>query len=424
MIQIAKMTNRQFRQFSKLAHMIYAYTVGSSVFSSKTVDGACCEHCGYSLLYCSLFASQCEHCETFYCGSDPAYCGDCGDCSLHCSANNCGDCGEAKHSHCDNCSCCDNCCCCEHCGYCGETVSSSCNRCYRCEDCCNCVPDFTGSWSKANHSSAPDKGSIVAVLETVDPVQSMADFYLAEWIMAYMPGTAVAAAAAKLQAGIVNRCAAAFLLYGPVAIGGELRHHGSAPCNSGRNSSGRYFLGLAQSAVAGKQPFTAAELFKDAAEVFYDGSWSAGYGGEAWRDCAMTFYHYYAGNLSAKQFVDRCFSLQHNGGSFLNKMGWASGNFGLTAMEQIGNVHAAAKADADIAALAAEQFPTPAYATGCGCYQCQQFHKQQQQQSGNGSQWCSPTASALWQQYRALMVPASRRKAEARRAAYYGTVWA
>lgn len=55
-------------------------------------------------------------------------------------------------------------------------------------------------------------------------------------------------------------------------------------------------------------------------EVFDNREWSSGYGGKKWGDCAKVLRDYRAGKLSDQSFVDRCWTLQHNGGSLFNKL--------------------------------------------------------------------------------------------------------
>lgn len=57
---------------------------------------------------------------------------------------------------------------------------------------------------------------------------------------------------------------------------------------------------------------------------FEDEAWCEGYGGEAWAFIARVGYEYQAGKMSAHAFMDRCWTLQHNGGNIFDKMHDAS----------------------------------------------------------------------------------------------------
>ena len=48
--------------------------------------------------------------------------------------------------------------------------------------------------------------------------------------------------------------------------------------------------------------------------------WASGYGGEAWALIARYAYEYQAGKISAHAFMDRCWTLHHNGGNVFDKM--------------------------------------------------------------------------------------------------------
>ncbi len=190
---------------------------------------------------------------------------------------------------------------------------------------------------------------------------------------------------------------------------------------------------------------SAAELFKNAADIFTDGSWGAGYGGKPWGECASTFYHYYNGDFSPKQFVDRVFALQHNGGSFLNKRTWKIGNASVESMKSIGDIHHNAMSDNDISALAMNRYQgnsnkanvtrdfTMLY--GCACSGCIADYesttgkiatKPGKAMPGNtlftgvNSSYCSDGVQALWLAFlvarRTAAYEARRDVLEARRA--------
>ncbi|NOQ30226.1 MAG: hypothetical protein GQ570_03790 [Helicobacteraceae bacterium] len=53
--------------------------------------------------------------------------------------------------------------------------------------------------------------------------------------------------------------------------------------------------------------------------MFYNGSFSGGYGGSAWGDVAKCLNNYVQGNISAEVMVDTGFTLAHNNGPIFNK---------------------------------------------------------------------------------------------------------
>jgi hypothetical protein len=83
-------------------------------------------------------------------------------------------------------------------------------------------------------------------------------------------------------------------------------------------------------------------MIRDCVELFHDyGNWDSGFGGRNWEKIADILLSRETGKLDAKTFVDRVFTLQHNGGSALNKCEWKS----YLACEEIGNAHAAEDID-------------------------------------------------------------------------------
>jgi hypothetical protein len=61
-------------------------------------------------------------------------------------------------------------------------------------------------------------------------------------------------------------------------------------------------------------------LLRAASEVFDEPFWGgSGYGGESWKTPTDILISYRTGELTARSFIDRYWSVQHNGGSFFNK---------------------------------------------------------------------------------------------------------
>jgi len=179
----------------------------------------------------------------------------------------------------------------------------------------------------------------------VNPVQAMADFYIADYIMAVIPSNVsvlsdareahiLRQSATALQSHIVALCDPVFQDYTFCAIGGEVRHHanvrGTVP--SSRGSQWDYWFAMGQE--NGRR-----DLTEDCVNLFDDDCWSGSYGGAKWRTIASTLLLRFDGKLDAKTFVDRIFSLQHNGGSLLNKMNW-KGSVNTQECMTVGNAHA------------------------------------------------------------------------------------
>jgi hypothetical protein len=144
--------------------------------------------------------------------------------------------------------------------------------------------------------------------------------------------------ARTIQDSIVQRADTLFTEYTFAAIGGEVRHHesvrGSVP--GGRESCWDYWHAMGE--TIGRERLT-----QDSVDLFGDHSWGSGYGGEAWRVIARTLLDRLQGRLDARTFVDRVFSLQHNGGSLLDKVSWpmlTPDCHGVGYCETIGNNHA------------------------------------------------------------------------------------
>lgn len=187
----------------------------------------------------------------------------------------------------------------------------------------------------------------------LDPVQSMADFYLCDYVetvlsMGFKYGTSnyngtrdahqLRTSAQNFQRHIVRRADTLFQDYVFAAIGGEVRHHGSISGSipGGRESCWDYWHAMGES--IGRETLTA-----DCVRIFGDGSWDSGYGGYAWETIARTLQGRLQGRLDARTFVDRVFSLQHNGGSLLDKARWVKltpNGWSVDYCQSIGNAHA------------------------------------------------------------------------------------
>jgi hypothetical protein len=83
-----------------------------------------------------------------------------------------------------------------------------------------------------------------------------------------------------------------------------------------------------------------------AMDSFRADGWHGGYGGEAWAKIAETLWRYETGLYSPTLFVDTAFSLQHNNGSYFNKV-WSSPSM----LNKLGDL-LTAKQEGDAATLA------------------------------------------------------------------------
>lgn len=124
--------------------------------------------------------------------------------------------------------------------------------------------------------------------------------------------------AEKLQKKLVKKLKKAFISYGLYAFGTEMSYCHALPyCEEDYPSLlGGLFHIYEQ--MGPKYTF-------DQVQKCFDPSlfgWSGSFGGKAWYSAAHVYYLHATKKLTDKLFVDRVFSLQHNTGSFLNKVSW------------------------------------------------------------------------------------------------------
>lgn len=67
-----------------------------------------------------------------------------------------------------------------------------------------------------------------------------------------------------------------------------------------------------------------ARACRDAAEVYSELPWDGNYGGRSWALIATLAADYFEGMVKARTFVDRCWTIQHNGGAVFDKA-WGYG---------------------------------------------------------------------------------------------------
>lgn len=127
---------------------------------------------------------------------------------------------------------------------------------------------------------------------------------------------------------VVDRADATLVGYFHMACAGEARHHraiGGTVLAGGRSRAGAW--------IGWRKVYEAVgpESVKDLANLL--GEITGGtYGGERWEEAANILYGRITGELGPTEainkrlFVDRAWTLQHNGGVFLNKINWRISN--------------------------------------------------------------------------------------------------
>lgn len=276
-------------------------------------------------------------CETHReCSDHGLTCGHCGECDSLCQCAKCSNCGDLA----DSCECCSECGS-SYCGTCGNCDESECN--------CSCESeDSYGSsggsssgfgsvtvapWSARGYrpSGCTDYRSwseVWGVDRNTDLCRSAADFYLLEALAggvvnhgapqdAYL--SMLRSEARGQLADLVAKLDKTFTGYVDAIIGGELRHHRAS---GSLRHHGRKDAWLEWHAIREEQ---GTEALADAVDLFLDFN-SNGYGGEAWATIARVLLARLTGTISPATFVDRVFSLQHNGGSLFDKGSWGVEN--------------------------------------------------------------------------------------------------
>lgn len=213
-----------------------------------------------------------------------------------------------------------------------------CKKPRRCDTCCYHPDEDTGIFKCCccGHSYEEDTGpednpelewKIDKTATGTDPEMreyvrvSMADFYLLEYMGIAEHYTPAATRLAKFE----TRLAAEWSAYLDRAIGGEFRHAYKSHVALEIRGFIKNYRGRGRStaweawAVLRKQYGLKALEF--ALDAFNDrNAWTGeGYGGEAWANCAKVLLAYLKHEIPARIFIDRCCSLEHNGGCVFNK---------------------------------------------------------------------------------------------------------
>lgn len=349
-----------------------------------------CVHCHEQKPDCEC--DKCEVCEeTVYDCECPA-CDYCGESYDELYGNYCDHCGE---HHCEN-----------HHNACG----CACEECGEMPDYCECGSGFgdsdTPPWERRGikvetGDQTAHWTTLFPTLSEFDPIQTAADFYLLETVMNDVPFSGnrpqpvsawvsnpevdqriaaileltddqlafwvkkrdkvvkpskVAEAIAEAKAlfpDLVEHADSHLVPYFHMAIGGELRHHraiGHRILSSSRDYAWCGWMTIYEKVGNG--------VYHDAAELFREFG-GGSYGGENWAVPSEIFYSRLEGEFCPKGdpdsltnkhiFVDRAWTLQHNGGCFLNKVMWAQkpGNTigNINNMQTLLNAHAADPTD-------------------------------------------------------------------------------
>lgn len=302
----------------------------------------------------------------------------CGTCMEHKDDGSCECCQTCGYSPCECCPICQDgpmwdCDCCQAC----EQTGGNC-ECETCRECgykeqeCQCGSYSGHSFGSSTRAPWLDRGNdpldytLPRISEcnndAIDPLQAAADFYLLDAIknlvrFADAEGgdqermaaeranlirsdsmlSALVQSAERSYRALVDHLAPSFLAYAVPAVGGELRYHrcaGKALKASSRDQAWDKFVAVVEQ-YGPETLFEADTLFLE----FGTGA----YGGKKWGDAAKVVGQYLKGNMPAWLFVDRVFTLQHNGGCFLNKVSWKKRNglkWGLSKMVHVLNAHA------------------------------------------------------------------------------------
>ena len=130
--------------------------------------------------------------------------------------------------------------------------------------------------------------------------------------------------------GVSDKIADQFSRYTDMAVGGEIRHTPTSMMNEIPQPLAQALLDntIGRSAIARhvawngwfrfKQKYGTVAL-KWATEAFNTAGWNSSYGGQKWGHISNTLYLYERELITKHIFIDTCWGLQHNGGTYFNK---------------------------------------------------------------------------------------------------------
>lgn len=279
---------------------------------------------------------ECQECRDAFClagdhnqyGQDGDFCFSCWE-DLYCACNGCG-----SDLHIENVWWCESCqaCQCKHCW--GDGVGKYCE--YHSEDSCDTRSGniLVAPWEARNQivvcpHTVLDWQEAWPIDRTLSPERAAAEFYVL--FMMQHPDIfggrqvggpeleAYAAIAKERRDQLVATYDQAFCNYVDMVIGGEVRYHQTV------QQHGKYLRGSRAAAWADWKDIRnqlGPQALLDAAALFLDmGDGSVG--GKPWARAAELLHSRTVGKMTPEQWVDRVFSLEHNGGCMLNKIQWA-----------------------------------------------------------------------------------------------------
>ena len=166
----------------------------------------------------------------------------------------------------------------------------------------------------------PDAPIVPVPSTTLDAMVDMIEDQLTVKVSEDKTIAGISARAAYAFAGRLSPLAKTIHQYMHYAIAGELSYH---PATRRAGEAGN----LQESWRRMIAHYGSAQCARWAAELFRDSGWSGSYGGEPWAVGADVVEAYAVGETAGqhfgrKEFLDRAFSLQHNTGTYLNKVIW------------------------------------------------------------------------------------------------------
>jgi len=182
------------------------------------------------------------------------------------------------------------------------------------------------------------------------PTELMADYYMCEAMLARVMNPAgrttdngeLIAVLMCVQEEMDRVCAAASSVFRYLVMicGGEVRYHTAFPYRYSRGGQWTGFKALYDK--------YGVALLAEVADMFREFKPDTSFGGEKWAQIADVGVAYATGKLNDAMFMDRCFNLQHNGGTMFNKIAWGDAKTHwsrhhdrLSDMQTIGTAHAA-----------------------------------------------------------------------------------
>lgn len=275
-----------------------------------------CEECGAADDCCeccqTCHRQYCECCDT--CGEAPVDCDCCGECGSRYCSGPCYECG-----YCD-CVCCGEC----------ESYPCQCSQGFGSTE----VPPWQtrGEYVPNYRVTGQRWQNRWTVDTTIDVCQSAADFYLLEALTGcVVNGTGdmhkstmlrvLRGEAQDMLDALVTRLDESFTDYVDMAVGGELRYH---TCQGGsQHGEPRLERNDAWAEWANVRAAAGTAALTDAAALFIEmADDTCSYGGKPWANAATLLRDRLTGRITPRQWVDRVFTLQHNGGALLNKVNW------------------------------------------------------------------------------------------------------